>query len=46
LEAFYVAEDHHHDYAARNPWQPYIRMVAAPKVSKLREVHGRLLKAG
>ena len=46
LEAFYVAEDYHHDYAARNPGQPYIRMVAEPKVSKLREVHGNLLKAG
>lgn len=46
LEAFYVAEDYHHDYAARNPGQPYIRMVTAPKVSKLREVHGNMLKAG
>jgi peptide-methionine (S)-S-oxide reductase len=46
LEAFYVAEDYHHDYAARNPGQPYVRMVAAPKVSKLRETHGDLLKAG
>ena len=46
LEAFYVAEDYHHDYAARNPGQPYIRMVAEPKVTKLREVHGNLLKAG
>jgi hypothetical protein len=24
LEAFCVAEDYHHDYAARNPDQPYI----------------------
>jgi peptide-methionine (S)-S-oxide reductase len=46
LTEFFVAEDYHHDYAARNPGQPYIRMVAAPKVSKLREVHGGLLKAG
>jgi peptide-methionine (S)-S-oxide reductase len=46
LTEFFVAEDYHHDYAARNPGQPYIRMVAAPKVSKLREVHGDLLKAG
>lgn len=45
LEGFYVAEDYHHDYAARNPGQSYIRMVAEPKVSKLREVHGNLLKA-
>ena len=46
LQAFYVAEDYHHDYAARNPQQPYIRAVAEPKVKKLREVHGNLLKAG
>ena len=45
LEAFYVAEDYHHDYAARNPQQPYIRAVAEPKVRKLREVHGDMLKA-
>ena len=46
LEAFYEAEDYHHDYAARNPSQPYIRMVAQPKVEKLRATHGDLLKAG
>lgn len=46
LERFYEAEDYHHDYAARNPSQPYIRMVAQPKVDKLRATHGDLLKAG
>ena len=46
LQAFYEAEDYHHDYAARNPNQPYIRMVAAPKVAKLRATHRDLLKAG
>ena len=44
LEKFHVAESYHHDYAARNPWQPYIRAVAAPKVEKLRKTHGDLLK--
>lgn len=44
LEAFYPAEQYHHDYAARNPQQPYIRSVAAPKVEKLREVHADMLK--
>jgi peptide-methionine (S)-S-oxide reductase len=44
LEKFHVAEAYHHDYAARNPWQPYIRAVAAPKVEKLRKTHGDLLK--
>jgi peptide-methionine (S)-S-oxide reductase len=46
LDQFFVAEDDHHDYAARNPSQPYVRMVAAPKVVKLREVHRDLLKTG
>ena len=46
LEAFHEAEDYHHDFAARNPNQPYIRMVAAPKVAKLRATHRDLLKAG
>lgn len=45
LERFYEAEDYHHDYAARNPSQPYIRMVAQPKVDKLRATHKDLLKA-
>ena len=45
LTGFYEAEDYHHDYAARNPQQPYIRAVAEPKVKKLRQVHRDLLKA-
>jgi len=44
LEQFHVAEQYHHDYAARNPWQPYIRAVATPKVEKLRQHHGAMLK--
>jgi peptide-methionine (S)-S-oxide reductase len=44
LEAFYPAEQYHHDYAARNPSQPYIRAVATPKVEKLRKVHPDMLK--
>jgi peptide-methionine (S)-S-oxide reductase len=46
LARFYVAEQHHHDYARRNPWQPYVRAVAAPKVEKLRATHADMLKAG
>jgi peptide-methionine (S)-S-oxide reductase len=46
LEAFYEAEDYHHDYAARNPNQPYIRGVSAPKVAKLKKVHADMLKPG
>jgi len=44
LETFYPAEAYHHDYAARNPFQPYIRSVAMPKVEKLRKVHADMLK--
>lgn len=39
LEAFYPAEAQHHDYARRNPQQPYIRYVALPKLSKLHSTH-------
>jgi peptide-methionine (S)-S-oxide reductase len=44
LRAFYPAEDYHHDYAARNPNQPYIRGVSDPKVAKLKKVHPDMLK--
>ena len=37
MPAFHVAEAYHHDYAAKNPAQPYIRAVSAPKVEKLRK---------
>lgn len=37
LEAFYEAEPVHHDYAANHANQPYIRLVAVPKVRKLEE---------
>jgi peptide-methionine (S)-S-oxide reductase len=45
LEKFYVAEDYHQDYAARNPGQPYIAYVAQPKVDKLRENFAEKLKS-
>jgi peptide-methionine (S)-S-oxide reductase len=38
LEAFFVAEAYHHDYAAKNPGQSYIRIVSQPKVEKLEHV--------
>ena len=46
LEGFYEAEDYHQDYAARNPWQPYVAYAAAPKVAKLRYQFGERLKRG
>jgi peptide-methionine (S)-S-oxide reductase len=45
LEAFYRAEEEHQDYARRNPFQPYIAHVAAPKVKKVRERFADRLKA-
>jgi peptide-methionine (S)-S-oxide reductase len=44
LEAFYVAEEYHQDYAARNPYQPYIAYVAQPKVDTLRQNFADRLK--
>src|SRR5215470_14303794 len=45
LQAFYVAEEYHQDYAARNPYQPYVAYVAQPKVENLRENFPDRLKA-
>jgi peptide-methionine (S)-S-oxide reductase len=44
LQEFFEAEQYHHDYAARNPNQPYIRGVSDPKVAKLKKVHAEMLK--
>ena len=43
-QTFYVAEDYHQDYAARNPNQPYVCYVALPKVDKVREYYPDKLK--
>ena len=34
---FFVAEDYHQEYFARNPYQPYCMAVVAPKVAKFRK---------
>lgn len=44
LERFYEGEDHHQDYAERNPSNPYIAYNAMPKVKKVRTYFGDLLK--
>ena len=44
FQAFYIAEEYHQDYAARNPYQPYIAYIAQPKVEKLRENFADRLK--
>jgi peptide-methionine (S)-S-oxide reductase len=44
LEAFYPAEEHHQEYFARNPQQPYCQFVIAPKLEKLRQRFADKLK--
>lgn len=41
---FYVAEDYHQEYAARNPAQPYCTYVVNPKVAKFRKQFAEKLK--
>lgn len=41
---FYRAEDHHQDYFANNPTQPYCMAVVGPKVSKFRKSFEPYLK--
>ncbi len=36
FDQFYPAEDYHQEYFAHNSFQPYCRIVIAPKVSKFR----------
>jgi peptide-methionine (S)-S-oxide reductase len=37
FESFYPAEEYHHDYFERNPYQPYCQYVIRPKIQKFRE---------
>jgi len=34
---FYIAEDYHQEYFARNPYQPYCSAIVVPKVAKFRK---------
>lgn len=40
---FHVAEDYHHRYFERNPWQGYCQVVVAPKAARLRQLFPELL---
>lgn len=44
LRSFYIAEEYHQEYFAKNPYQPYCIAVVAPKVSKFRKHFMKLLK--
>jgi len=37
---FHAAEAYHHDYYARNSYQPYCQVVVAPKIAKFMKVFG------
>jgi peptide-methionine (S)-S-oxide reductase len=37
FDKFYVAEDYHQEYFSRNSFQPYCRVIIAPKVAKFRK---------
>jgi peptide-methionine (S)-S-oxide reductase len=42
---FYVAEDYHQEYFARNPLQPYCSYVVSPKLAKFRKAFAEKVKA-
>jgi peptide-methionine (S)-S-oxide reductase len=44
LEKFYQAEDYHQEYFVHNSFQPYCRVVIAPKVTKFRKQYVDQLK--
>ncbi|GAB4462465.1 MAG: peptide-methionine (S)-S-oxide reductase MsrA [Anaerolineales bacterium] len=44
LDEFYMAEDYHQEFFARNPYQPYCMAVVAPKVAKFRKHFLEMLK--
>jgi len=44
LEQFFEAEEYHQNFAARNPGQPYVAAIGAPKVKKLEKAFADKLK--
>jgi peptide-methionine (S)-S-oxide reductase len=44
FDQFYMAENYHQEYFARNPYQPYCMAVVAPKVAKFRKHFLGMLK--
>jgi len=44
FDIFYVAEDYHINYFARNKNQPYCQYVVAPKVEKFKKLFGDKMK--
>ena len=44
FDAFYMAEDYHQEYFAKNPYQGYCQVIIAPKVAKFRKQFVERLK--
>ena len=44
FDKFYIAEDYHQEYFAKNPYQGYCQVVVAPKVAKFRKHFLEMLK--
>ncbi len=44
FDTFYMAEDYHQEYFAKNSYQPYCQVVVAPKVAKFRKHFLEMLK--
>jgi peptide-methionine (S)-S-oxide reductase len=44
LTQFFPAEGYHQDFARTNPSHPYIRQQALPKVAKVREKFGEMIR--
>jgi len=44
FDKFYVADDYHQEYFAKNPYQGYCQVVVAPKVAKFRKHFLEMLK--
>lgn len=44
LDKFYQAEQYHHNYYNQNMGKPYCQVVISPKLAKLRQKFGKLVK--
>ena len=44
FKKFYLAEENHQDYKKKNPYNPYIMKVSAPRINKFKLNYSELLK--
>jgi len=44
FKTFYLAEEYHQDYKKKNPYNPYILNVSAPRINKFKIDYSELLK--